>query len=201
MRTNTCQNYQSSAAVNKLPYVVHNRKDSSNFWMRFSITGHGQQCIALRTADILEANEIAEKKYQEVVFKAKHGILEGITSFDRLAKEFVDSLYREAESLPNRLSNAKYAKRICERYLKGYFGNKPIRSITEPSLYAYLEWRKEYWISGPGKDVLFIEYERCYKTLRRPANHIEPSQNTLKREANVTSTRDKHLVFDCFEID
>ncbi len=106
MRANRGQRQESGAAVRPTPYVVHKRKDSRNYWMRFSITGHGQQCIALRTADLSEAYEVAEGKYQEAAFKAEHGILEGKTSFDRLAKEYVSSLYKEAESLPNRLSNA-----------------------------------------------------------------------------------------------
>lgn len=172
-------------SADELPYTVFQRKDSPNYWMRFSIKGHGQQRIGLGTTELSEAHDIAQNKYQEAIIKAEHGILEGRASFDRLAGEYVDSLYKEAVAKPNRISNTKYAKRICGRYLKGFFGNKPVRSIKEPKLYAYLEWRKSYWINGPGKDVHFIEYERGYKTLRRPAIHTEPSLNTLKREANV----------------
>ena len=97
----------------------------------------------------------------------------------------MESLYKEAEGKPNRLSNAQYADRITKRYLNEFFGRKPITGIREPLLYKYLDWRTHYWIDGPGKDQQHVEYERGSKSLRRPAIHSRPSLNTLKREANV----------------
>lgn len=52
-------------------------------------------------------------------------------------------------------------------------------------IYEYLDWRKNYWITGPGNDFHFIEYERGSKTIICPVEHVAPSLNTLKREANV----------------
>lgn len=170
----------------KLPYVIHKRKNSPNYWMRFSIRGHGQQRYGLGTDDLEKANLIAAEKYQEAVIKAKHGVLEGKTSFNKLAEQYVESLFKEAEGNPNRLSNARYAERIYKRYLKERFNRKTINSIGVPQLYAYIEWRTTYWTTGPGKDEEFIEYDRGHKSrIRRPAIHAEPSLNTLKREANV----------------
>ena len=170
----------------KLPYVVHKRKNSSNYWMRFSLRGHGQQRFGLGTDDLAEAYVIAAEKYQEAVIKAQHGILEGKTSFDKLAKQYIESLFKEAEGTPNRLSNARYAKRIYVRYLHERFKRKTINSIGVPQLYSYIEWRTTYWTDGPGKDVETIEYDRGAKTgIKRPAVHSKPSLNTLKREANV----------------
>jgi len=69
----------------KSPYVVFQRADSPNYWVRFSIPGHGQKRIGLKTPDLTEANKLAEREYNRAVWSAEEGILPGKTSFDSLA--------------------------------------------------------------------------------------------------------------------
>ena len=176
------------------PYVIHKRGRSPNYWMRFSIKGHGQQRFGLGTSDLVEAEIIAEQKFQEAVIKAEHGILEGRTSFDYLADQYVDGLFNEADANPKRLSNAKYANRICERYLKPYFKRRTISSIGVPKINAYLDWRKVFWTTGDGSEIKEIEYERGNQTPSRPVQRIVPNPNTLKRESSVLRSIFKHAV-------
>ncbi len=180
--------------VENHPYVIHKRGASKNYWMRFSVKGHGQQRYSLGTDDLEEANQVAEKKYQTAIIKADHDILEGRTSFDYLADQYVDGLFGEAEANPKRLSNARYAKRICERYLKPYFKRRTVASIGAPKVNAYLEWRKIFWTTGAGKDITEIQYERGDRAPKRPVQRIVPSPNTLKRESNILRGVFKHAV-------
>lgn len=179
---------------NKLPYVIHQRGTSKNYWMRFSIKGHGQQRIGLGTDDLKDARIVAAGKYQEAIIKAKHDILEGRTSFDYLADQYVAELFEEALGKPNRLSNARYAKRICDRYLKPYFKRRTIASIGVPKVNAYLDWRSVFWTTGDGKDITEITYVRGKDTPSRPVQRIVPSANTLKRESNILRGVFKHAV-------
>ena len=179
---------------NKLPYVIHKRGTSKNYWMRFSIKGHGQQRIGLGTDDLKDAQLIAAEKYQEAIIKAKHDILEGRTSFDYLADQYVSELFDEAVANSKRLSNARYAKRICNRYLKPYFKRRTIASIGVPKVNAYLDWRSVFWTTGDGKDITEITYVRGKDTPSRPVQRIVPSANTLKRESNILRGVFKHAV-------
>lgn len=169
----------------ELPYVITKRKGSRNYMMRFSLAGHGQQRVSLGTDDLAEAHYKAKDIYADAKFQAKHKILEGKTSFDRVCKKYINSLFVDAEIDIRALSKAKYAKRIGERFLIGFFEKQTINTIGEPRIYEYLDWRKSYWINGPGRDIRFIEYERGSKTIICPVEHVAPSLNTLKREANV----------------
>ena len=187
-------NAAEHAETTDQPYVIHKRKGTSNLWMRFTIPDHGQQRIGLKTADWNEAQARAEREYQRAMLKAEEGILEGKTSFDRLARLYVGQQFKECEAKPHRLEHARYAKRICERYLVPYFKRKPITGIREPQLYDYIEWRRVYWTEGPGRDQMYVDYERNGRRLRRPAVHKEPSLNTLKREANVIRGLFKYAV-------
>lgn len=163
------------------PYVIYTRGSAKNYWMRFSIKGHGQQRYALGTADLNEALLVAVEKYQEATIKAKYEVLEGRTSFSFLADQYVAGLFEEAEALPQRSSNARYAKRICDRYLKPYFKRRTIVSIGAPKVNAYLDWRRVFWTTGDGKDITEITYERGNHTPSRPVQRIVPSPNTLRR--------------------
>ncbi|MEO9458833.1 MAG: tyrosine-type recombinase/integrase [Lentilitoribacter sp.] len=169
----------------ELPYVITKRKGSRNYMMRFSLKGYGQKRVSLKTDDLAEAHYKAKDIYAEAKFQAKHKMLEGKTSFDRVCIAYVDSLFVEAEIDPKALAKAKYAKRIGERFLIGFYEKQTINTIGEPRIYEYLDWRKAYWINGPGRDIHFIEYERGSKKIICPVEHVAPSLNTLKREANV----------------
>lgn len=169
----------------ELPYVITKRKGSRNYMMRFSLEGYGQRRVSLKTDDLAEAHYKAKDIYADAKFQAKHKILEGKTSFDRVCKGYIDSLFVDAKIDAKALAKAKYAKCIGERFLIGFFGKQTINTIGEPRIYEYLDWRKSYWINGPGRDIHFIEYERGSKTIICPVEHVAPSLNTLKREAKV----------------
>lgn len=170
-------------AIDKRPYELFQRPDSPNWWMRFSITGHGQKRIGLKTPDFELACVLAEREYQKAVWSAEAGVLQGKTSFSKLAQQYLDRLDRLRITDPKQDTKYFHDKGIIDRYLVPYFGKKTITSITHAKVQEYLEWRRQYWTTGPGKDEYAIKYERDGKQFSRPVQHIEPAQSTLRREA------------------
>jgi integrase len=166
----------------KTPYEVFQRADSANWWMRFSLPGQGQIRVGLKTRDPDEAAKKAATEYQRAVFQAEHNLLPGKMSFDKVAMRFLDSIYAAHEQ---KKAHATYIshKGVIDRYLIPHFGKTPIAAITEPKLYSYIEWRRAFWTSGPGKSLKHIEYERGGRKLFTPARHEEPKLSTLRREA------------------
>ncbi|MEP3199161.1 MAG: hypothetical protein ABJO57_14890 [Lentilitoribacter sp.] len=49
----------------ELPYVITKRKGSRNYMMRFSLKGHGQKRVSLKTDDLAEAHYKAKDIYAE----------------------------------------------------------------------------------------------------------------------------------------
>lgn len=170
-------------AIDKRPYELFQRKDSPNWWMRFSITGHGQTRIGLKTPDFELARLLAEKEYQKAVWSAEVGVLQGKTSFSKLAGQYLDRLDKLSQTDPKHRTKYHHDKGIIDRYLVPYFGKKTVTSITHARVQEYLEWRRQYWTTGPGKDEYAIKYERDGKQFSRPVQHIEPAISTLRREA------------------
>lgn len=165
------------------------------YWVRFSIKGQGQLRLSLGTKDGDEAQRLAQQKYQRSLWSAEHGILAGKTSFDKLAQQYADHLDQLAKADPKKAGAAKAEKAILDRYLVPFFGKTTVTSINEPKLYDYLQWRREYWVTGPGAKISVITYDLANgKKGRRTVKHEPPHPNTVKREATALRGVFKHAV-------
>lgn len=176
------------------PYVVFTRSDSPYFWVRFSIPGQGQKRIALKTRDEQDAKRRAEVEYQRAIWSAEQGLLPGKMSFDRIARLYLDSAEREAGDHPVKRAKVTADRGVLERYMLPFFGRSPVTAINAPKLHNYMGWRKSYWTSGPGAEETHITYERQGRKVIRPAQHIEATLSTLRREAVTLRSVFKHAV-------
>lgn len=169
----------------ELPYTVFQRYDNGTYAMRFSLPGHGQIRIGLRTRDKSKAYALAERKYMEAQIRAEQGLMLGVASFEKLAQEYVAELEKDAGENPQKLKGYRYAKGVVERYLVPFFGSKSISAILYKDLVEYTAWRKTYWTSGPGIGKKWIWFERGHKNLKRKAPTTEATASTLKRETSI----------------
>ena len=178
----------------KLPYVVFSRVDSPSLWVRFSIPGQGQKRICLKTDNEEDATRRAEIEYQRALWSAEQGTLPGKTSFDKVARQYLESAQLEAGSKPSKLSKVAADRGVLDRYMVPFFGRSPITAINVPKLHGYMTWRRSYWTSGPGAKETHIAYERKGRRVIRPTQHIEATLSTLRREAVTMRSVFKHAV-------
>ncbi|SFV36573.1 Phage integrase family protein [Devosia crocina] len=166
------------------PFQLFQR--GATYWVRFSIKGQGQQRFSLGTKDAALAQRLAQQKYQHSVWSADQGLLAGKTSFDKLAQQYIEELLDRAKANPKKAAIAKAEKAIIDRYLVAFFGKSTVTSIAEPKLHEYLQWRKAYWVTGPGAKVQFVTYDLANgKQGRRKVKHEPPHPNTVRREASA----------------
>ena len=136
-----------------------------------------------KTSDLAEAERIAQEHFDDLRFKAKYGLALIPQAFDAVADLYIAELKGEiaiGERKPRHLID--YAP-IVKRYLKTYFGNRPIDTIQSKDIAAYKDWRARYWIDGPGAEEKYITYERNGKLIRRPApTRKAPSMQTMNVE-------------------
>lgn len=169
----------------ELPYTVFQRYDNGTYAMRFSIAGHGQIRIGLRTRDKSKAYAMAERKYMETQIRAEQGLMLGVATFEKLAHEYVAELEEAAGEDPRKLKGYRYAKGVVDRYLVPFFGNRNISAVQYKDLVEYTAWRRTYWTNGPGKGKKWIWFERGHKNLKRRAPTTEATASTLKRETSI----------------
>ncbi|WP_159946353.1 hypothetical protein [Rhizobium sp. 18065] len=115
----------------------------------------------------------------------KNGLAAVVRPFEQVAEEFIKLVIAESE----RDDRSEYHPRdwpsVVRRYLVCFFGNKPIDTIREPDIERYVEWRRTYWTTGPGKEIQYIHYERGGKILRRSAKHEIPSISRQRGELTI----------------
>ncbi len=183
-----------SSDPHKPPYAIYQPKGSNKWSVRFSITGQGQQRIALGTYDRDEAERLALAKYHETVGIAAAGLSVTRKSFGAIAEEFIEELTFAVERGDKEPYQLKQFPPIIRRYFVGYFGDtlkkQSMSAITGDDIEGYWRWRYDYWTQGPGRHQPYIRYEREVMkdagpskiSIRRPVKETAPSPSTLNKE-------------------
>ncbi|MBT4017916.1 MAG: site-specific integrase [Alphaproteobacteria bacterium] len=170
-------------------YYCQLKKPDTNRWVQRS-TGKRNKAEALRAA---------ERLYDEMAFLHSRGYSTTPTDFSKvcdlylreLEQERVDHEKSDGKAGRNPIDLKTYAMTV-ERYIKPYFLNKPIDNISAPDIQQYVDWRRCYWLDGPGKDVEFQEYMRAGKVVKKPINHVPAKDGALS--TSVLVLRD---IFKC----
>lgn len=165
----------------KQPFTLFQRPGGTIWSMRFSAGGR-QIRKSLETEDHEEARHRAYQIWSESNYRVKNGLTAVERPFSEVAEEFIKLVTTESE----RGDRSEYHPRdwppVIRRYLVGFFADKPVDTIREPDIERYIEWRRTYWTTGPGKDIQYIRYERDGKILRRSAKHEVPSISRQRGE-------------------
>jgi integrase len=168
----------------KQPFTLFQRPGGTVWSMRFSAGGK-QIRKSLETDDRDEAQHRAYQIWGEASYRVKNGFTAVVRPFSEVAEEFIKLVVTESE----RGDRSEYHPRdwppVIRRYLVGFFVDKPIDTIREPDIERYVEWRRTYWTTGPGKEIKFIRYERDGKILRRSAKHEIPSISRQRGELTI----------------
>jgi hypothetical protein len=177
----------AGAADENRPYQIFQREGSARWHMRFSMAGEGQIRKSLGTSDEREAERKAQEIWYEANYRAKQGLKPVLKSFAHVAEEFIDQIQREVERGERHKDHEQRFPALIRRYFIPFFGERAIDAIGDKDITRYLEWRKTYWTTGPGKEIQHIEYRRGGKTLRRPVGD-------MRRLASLSSQRSEAVV-------
>ena len=109
-----------------------------------------------------------------------HGIDTSAKSFGKVAQEWTDNF-----SHRNNKQEREY-KSLVKRYFVPWFHDQrklKINGITPKDIGYYKKWRKAYWITGPGKDITEIQYERGGKKLAKKLKPV--SERTTPTDSRI----------------
>jgi integrase len=165
----------------KQPFTLFQRPGGTIWSVRFSAGGK-QIRKSLETDNYDEAHHRAYQIWSEANYRVKNGLTATIHPFHQVAEEFIKLVESESERGDRSEHQPRDWPPVIRRYLIGFFGDKSIDTIREPDIERYIEWRRSYWTTGPGKDIEYIRYERGGKILRRSAKHEVPSISRQRGE-------------------
>ncbi|MEI6556860.1 MAG: site-specific integrase [Rhodospirillaceae bacterium] len=166
------------------PYQLFRRKGSTKWYCRFSIPEQGQFQKALKTEDETEADKLAMLAYMRATVRAEQGQSIRERTFTDVAGEFIAKIEKDVANREKKDILLHVDVPTIKRYFIEFFKNKPIDAIKEKDIAAYMEWRKTYWVSGPGKDIKTITYKRAGRLVSRPTptDRTNTSYSRIRRE-------------------
>mgnify|MGYP000633950903 CR=1 FL=1 len=130
--------------------------------------GKGYLTKSLKTVNKEKAAKRAKDWYDEVRFKHKHGLNLRTKSVPQICALYLQDLEKQLEAEGRSLRPLRDYKPIVERYVKGYFKNRRIDTITNKDVAAFKDWCVTYWTSGPGSQEKSKIYYRDGKRIVAP---------------------------------
>lgn len=116
------------------PYELFQRKDSPNYWMRFSVRGKGQVRVGLKTADPEKAAERAKVEHLRYQLRAEDGKFASPKTFEKIAKAYLDDLNRQVELGIKKEYRQQSDGHAVRDFLIPFFGKDRIETITEAKI-------------------------------------------------------------------
>ncbi|MGF1456270.1 MAG: hypothetical protein ACFB6R_12955 [Alphaproteobacteria bacterium] len=164
--------------------VLFYRGDSPNIHCRLrkpKVGGWVQRSTKTKCLEV--AIERAEEWHDDLRFKERYGLALNPKTFSAVCDLYIRELRDEVAAGSRSERHLRDYIPVVERYLRPYFGERQIDEIKSSHIGDYRRWRLNYWQTGPGRKLEYIEYERAGKKIRRPAPKPRPpSQTTLNQE-------------------
>ncbi len=169
--------------------MLYQRTDVKNAVWQCRVSFPKQPAIrhSLSTTDEREAEQAAKKLYDDYKYRFDRGLALRRKKFEEVLDEYLLYLAQEVESgvaKPKKLAD----HRAMSRYSLEYFKGKNIDAITTGDVNKFREWRRKYWITGPGSKEETYTYQREGKTVvsqkreaKEPALSTQNSENVLLR--------------------
>lgn len=174
------------------PFEIYRRKDSPNYWMRFSVLGKGQVRIGLKTPDADLAQKRAETEHLRYQLRAEDGKFSSPLTFEKAAKAYLADLEKQVALGLKKPYREGSETHVTKDYLIPFFGRDRIDNISEARIQQFIRWRYAYWVDGPGKDIDKIEYQRDGRRYFQKVKHTVPAANTIRGNCAVLSNIFRH---------
>jgi integrase len=165
--------------------TLYTRGDSANWYAGFRLPDGGRLQESLKTRNKAEAKERAIARYDEIKWRKKLGLTQDTVSFGQAADAWIEALEGEVAAGTRKVRTVLDYRPVTDRYLKPFFCDKAIDSVTLSDVAKYRVWRRDYWIKGPGSLLREIEYERDGKPITRKLtkkNRKAPAPQSINGE-------------------
>jgi hypothetical protein len=164
--------------------TLYHRTDSKNWQVEIRLPDGGRQTASLRTANEQIAKERAIKIHDEIYFRHRMGLSSQTVTFSEAADAWIKELRAAVRAGARKERTVIDYEPVAERYLKPFFGSRPIDCIKAADIAQYRSWRRDYWVTGPGSKEGEYEYDRNGQTIKRKMAHKAkaPSPQTINGE-------------------
>ena len=164
--------------------VIYQRTDTMSPTWQCRIAFPGQPYVrqSLKTRNEAEAVKLATKLYEDLRYRHEFGLPIRRKRFEEVLELYLGNLAQEVKfgtQKAKKLDDQRKMSRYCREYFEGRF----IDTITTGDVTKFREWRKKYWVSGPGSKITEFEYVREGKVVKSKQRYSAiPAASTLNSE-------------------
>ena len=165
--------------------IIYQRTDTmSPVWQcRIAFPGQPYVRQSLKTRNEAEAVKLATKLYEDLRYRHESGLPIRRKRFEEVLELYLANLGQEVEFGTQKAKKLDDHRKMS-RYCREYFEGRLIDTITTGDVTKFREWRKKYWISGPGSKITEFEYVREGKVVKSKQRYSAiPAASTLNSEA------------------
>ena len=165
--------------------IIYQRTDTITAVWQCRIAFPGQPYIrqSLKTRNEAEAVKLATKLYEDLRYRHECGLPIRRKRFTEVLDLYLADLVQQVEhgsQKAKKLDDQRKMSRYCREYFEGRF----IDTITTGDVTKFREWRKKYWVSGPGSKITEFEYMREGKVVKSKQRYSAiPAASTLNSDA------------------
>lgn len=127
------------------------QRGSSDRWYAMVKTKERKQCPlvqSLRTKNREEAIERAAELYDDVRYKERQNLPVGSPTIRNLYRKWFEAKVQHMKD-----ARKKSITKAFERFYLPRIGTMRVTDFTPQEVTKYWDWRRAYWVSGPGKDA------------------------------------------------
>ena len=165
--------------------IIYQRTDTmSPVWQcRIAFPGQPYVRQSLKTRNEAEAVKLATKLYEDLRYRHESGLPIRRKRFEEVLELYLANLGQEVEFGTQKAKKLDDHRKMS-RYCREYFEGRLIDTITTGDVTKFREWRKKYWVSGPGSKITEFEYMREGKVVKSKQRYSAiPAASTLNSEA------------------
>ncbi len=165
--------------------VIYQRTDTMTAVWQCRIAFPGQPYIrqSLKTRNEAEAVKLAAKLYEDLRYRHESGLPIRRKRFEEVVDLYLGNLAQEVEFGTQKAKKLDDQRKMS-RYCREYFGDKLIDQIKTSDIGKFQDFRRTYWLSGPGSRITEHVYQREGKTVKSKRIYSAiPAASTLNSEA------------------
>ncbi len=165
--------------------LIYQRTDTmSPVWQcRIAFPGQPYVRQSLKTRNEAEAVKLATKLYEDLRYRHESGLPIRRKRFEEVLELYLGNLAQEVKFGTQKAKKLDDQRKMS-RYSREYFGDKLIDTIKTSDVSKFQDWRRTYWVSGPGSKITEFEYMREGKVVKSTRTYSAiPAASTLNSEA------------------
>lgn len=170
-------------------------KYRNSVWQyRIRLPDNSYERKSTRMKEILDAQRLAEDRYQEIQSNSRRGLSIAKVSFKKAADEFIQNERREARNKRrNKLAWLDRITGMIENYMIPYFARYCIADIKMKDIEAYSVWYHNTWRLAQGEpQVRYVTKTNKGRVYSTPLK-VE-TISTFRREPKASAVRTAHII-------